>query len=92
MATEIEVCQLAFYRIAWMMDQGMDCGTEIAMAKAWTSDAYRRVVQTAHQLFGAIAFCEEHDLYLYLRHAKSCEVNYGDSTFQREVIADNLFD
>jgi len=68
------------YKPAWMIDQGMVCDIDIAMAKAWTSDAYRRVVQTSFQLFGAMAFCEEHDMHLYLRHAKSSEVNFGDST------------
>ena len=91
MLAYVDLSRDIVYKPAWMIDQGMAYEIDIAMAKAWTSDAYRRVVQTAFQLFGAIAFCEEHDMHLYLRHAKSSEVNFGDSTFQRDVIADHLF-
>ncbi len=91
MLTYVDLSKDIVYRPAWMIDQGMACDLDIAMAKAWTSDAYRRVVQTSFQLFGAIAFCEEHDMHLYLRHAKASEVSFGDSTFQRDVIADRLF-
>jgi len=91
MLTDVDLSKDIVYKPAWMIDQGMACDVDIAMAKAWTSDAYRRVVQTCFQLFGGIGYCEEHDMHLYLRHAKSCEVNFGDATFQREVIADSLF-
>ncbi len=91
MLTYVELSKDIVYKPAWMIDRGMACDLDIAMAKAWTSDAYRRVVQTSFQLFGAIAFCEEHDMHLYLRQAKASEVSFGDSTFQRDVIADHLF-
>lgn len=90
MLTCVDLSRDIVNKPAWMIDQGMDCDLDIAMAKAWTSDACRRVVQTAFQLFGAMAFCEEHDMHLYLRQAKSSEVNFGDSTYQRNVIADHL--
>lgn len=91
MLTYVDLSRDMVYKPAWMIDQGMACDLDIAMAKAWTSDAYRRVVQISFQLFGAIAYCEEHDMHLYLRHAKASEVSFGDSTFQRDVIADHLF-
>ena len=91
MLTDVALPKDMVYKPAWMIDQGMACDIEIAMAKAWTSDAYRRVTQTCHQLFGGIGYCEEHDMHLYFRHAKSSEVNFGDSTFQRSMIADHLF-
>jgi alkylation response protein AidB-like acyl-CoA dehydrogenase len=91
MLTLVDLSRDIVYKPAWMIDRGMACSLDVAMAKAWTSDAYRRVVQASFQLFGAIAFCQEHDMHLYLRHAKASEVNFGDSTFQRDVIADHLF-
>jgi alkylation response protein AidB-like acyl-CoA dehydrogenase len=91
MLTLVELSRDIVYKPAWMIDQGMDADLDIAMAKAWTSDAYRKVVQTSFQLFGAIAFCEEHDMQLYLRQAKAGEVNFGDAIFQRDLIADRLF-
>ncbi|OGP51452.1 MAG: hypothetical protein A2Y79_08015 [Deltaproteobacteria bacterium RBG_13_43_22] len=91
MLTYVDLSRDIVYKPAWMIDRGMACDIDIAMAKAWTSDAYRKVVQTSFQLFGAMAFCQEHDMHLYLRHAKASEVNFGDSTFQRDLIADHLF-
>ncbi len=91
MLTYVDLSRDIVYKPAWMIDQGIACDIDIAMAKAWVSDAYRRVVQASFQLFGAIAYCDEHDMHLYLRQAKSSEVNFGDSTFQHNLIADHLF-
>ena len=55
------------------------------MAKAWTSDACRRVCAAAHQIHGGIGFTKEYDLQLYFRRAKQGEVSYGDADIHREV-------
>jgi alkylation response protein AidB-like acyl-CoA dehydrogenase len=91
MLIDINMSKDLVYKSAWMIDNKLKCDSEIAMAKSYLNEVYKRVVQSAHQIFGGIGFCEEYDLFLYLRHSKSCEVNYGDSSFQREIIASQMF-
>ena len=62
-------------------------GREVAIAKAWVSDAYSRVCAVAHQCHGAIGFTKEHDMQLYSRRAKAAEVAFGDSDHHLETVA-----
>jgi alkylation response protein AidB-like acyl-CoA dehydrogenase len=63
---------------------------EISMAKAWTSDATRRVVAEAHQIHAGIGFTKDYDLQLYFRRQKAGEVTWGDGDWHRELVAQQL--
>ena len=72
---------------SWKMSEDEDCQLEAAIAKAWTSEAYRRTTSFGHRIYGAIGFTLDHDMQLYYRRAKAAEVTYGDSDFHREKVA-----
>jgi alkylation response protein AidB-like acyl-CoA dehydrogenase len=57
------------------------------MAKAFVSDAYRKVAGDGIQVHGGIGFTWEHDLHLYFKRAKGSEVAFGDATLHRERVA-----
>ena len=78
------------FQAAWRITQGLSAGMEASMAKAWTSEASRRVTFLGHQIHGAVSFCEEHDMHLYYRKAKAGEVAFGDGTFHLEKVAQHL--
>lgn len=90
MVIDVDGSRLIAYQAASMMSQGLPCNNEVAMAKAWVSDAYRRVVTLGHQVHGGIGFTKDHDLQLYFRRAKAAELAYGDGDFQREVVATEM--
>ena len=85
MATDVEGCRGVAYQAAWMLAEGIPAQREISIAKAWISQAYRRVCATAHQCHGAIGFTKEHDLQLYTRRAKVQELSYGDTNYHKEL-------
>ncbi len=85
MATDVEGSRNIVYQAAWRVSDGLPAGREVSMAKAWVSEAYRRVCATAHQCHGAIGFTKEHDLQLYTRRAKVQELTYGDANYHREL-------
>jgi alkylation response protein AidB-like acyl-CoA dehydrogenase len=60
------------------------------MAKAFTSKASGRVTRLGHQIHGAIAFCDEHDLHIYYRKAKAASVAFGDAEYHMERVAKEL--
>lgn len=88
MATACDGARLATYQAAWLMAENLPCEREVAIAKAWTSDAYTRVCLDAHQAHGAIGFTKEYDLQLYTRRAKAAELAYGDTRHHSEKLAD----
>jgi len=87
MAVEVEGAKWVAYQAAWAVSDGQDASREVATAKAWVSEAYRKVCGLAHQSHGAIGFTKEHNLQLYTRRAKAGEVLYGDPQFHKEQIA-----
>ena len=60
---------------------------DASMAKAWTGSASRRVTLLAHQIHGAISFCEEYDIHLFYRRAKAGEIAFGDIDFHLKNMA-----
>ncbi|GIX46142.1 MAG: acyl-CoA dehydrogenase [Candidatus Tectimicrobiota bacterium] len=90
MVVDVDGSRFITYRAAWCLAKGLDATKEIAMAKAWTSDACRRVCASAHQIHGGIGFTKEYDLQLYFRRAKRGEVLYGDADVHREVVAQEI--
>lgn len=90
MATDVEGCRYVTYQAAWRVSQGLPAQQEVAIAKAWVSDAYQRVCALAHQCHGAIGFTQDYDLQLYTRRAKAAEVSYGDASHHLETVAQGL--
>src|SRR6266545_4504634 len=88
MLVDVENSKSITYYAAWALDEGVAEGPLAAsMAKAYVSDAYRRVSAAGIQLHGGIGFTWEHDLHLYFKRAKGSEFTFGDATYHRERVA-----
>jgi alkylation response protein AidB-like acyl-CoA dehydrogenase len=90
MVTDVDGSRFITYKAAWAVGEGMPADMEVSMAKAWTSDAFKRVASLAHQIFGAIGFTMDHDMHLYYRRAKAAEIAYGDADVHREIVAQQI--
>ncbi len=90
MATDVEGSRYLTYQAAWLLSEELPAEREVAMAKAWVSDAYARVCATGHQCHGAIGFTKEHNMQLYSRRAKAAELAFGDSDFHLEQVAQSI--
>jgi 3-oxocholest-4-en-26-oyl-CoA dehydrogenase beta subunit len=87
MLTDVDSARYLTYEAAWIISEGLEAVKQAAMAKAWAGDAARRVTLLAHQIFGAIGFTMEFDLHLYYRRALAGSQAFGDSDYQREIVA-----
>lgn len=85
--TDVEGCRHITSQAAWMLSEGLSCKKEVAIAKAWCSDALKRITMTSHQMHGGIGFTEEHNLHLFYKKAKAWELFLGDSDLHRETVA-----
>jgi alkylation response protein AidB-like acyl-CoA dehydrogenase len=92
METYLRTAQFLTYQAASLLDERpvMACAKEIAMAKAWGSDAYKKCTWIAQQLHGGIGFTEEHDLHLYFKQAKAAELSFGDARVHRQAVAEAM--
>lgn len=86
-----ESSRSATYYAAWAVDaDAPDRSLASSMAKAYVSDAYRKIAGDGIQVHGGIGFTWESDLHLYFKRAKASEVTLGDATYHRELVAQSL--
>ncbi|HJX70255.1 MAG TPA: acyl-CoA dehydrogenase family protein [Dehalococcoidia bacterium] len=90
MATDVDSSRFLTYQAAWRVSQGLPCTREVAIAKAWVSEAYRRVTAQGQQIHGGIGFTKEHDMPLYYKRAKAAELSFGGVDSQLEIVAGEL--
>jgi len=91
MVTDVDGARFIMYRAAWSVAEGEpDAALNVHMAKAWTSDATRRVVAHGQQIHGGIGFTKDYKIQLYFRRQKRSELMWGDADFHREKVADAL--
>ena len=88
MLVDVENAKSLTYYAAWAVDENVpEAALAASMAKAYVTDAYRKVAGAGIQLHGGIGFTWEHDLHLYFKRAKSSEFTFGDATHHRERVA-----
>ena len=90
MAIDVDAARFLTRETAWNLNVGQPCVKEAAVAKAFVSDAYTRVCKMAHQIHGAIGTTEDHDLPLYSKSAIASRIIFGDPSYHREVVAQEI--
>ena len=91
MVTDVDGSRFIMYRAAWAVTEGeADADLQVSMAKAWCSDATRRVVAHGQQIHGGIGFTKEYIIQLYFRRQKMAELMWGDADHHREKVAELL--
>jgi len=88
MLVDVEGMRSTAYWAAWCLgaddpDQSIAAST----AKAWGSDASKRVMASALQVHGGIGFTWEHDLHLFLKRAQLDQLSFGDAVEHRTRLA-----
>jgi alkylation response protein AidB-like acyl-CoA dehydrogenase len=88
---DVEGMRSTTYHAAWCLaSDHPDRSLAASMAKAWCSDASRRVMAAGLQVHGGIGFTWDHDLHLLLKRAQLDATSFGTATWHRERIADLL--
>lgn len=91
MVTDLDGMRFITYRAAAAIsDRDRSANLKVAMAKAWCSEASRRVIAHGQQIHGAIGFTKEYPIQLYFRRQKHGELFWGDADFHRERVAQML--
>lgn len=93
MVTDVDGSRFITYKAAWSIASGQPAGdTQMAvnMAKAWTSEATRRVVAHGQQIHGGIGFTKDYKIQLFYRRQKRAELAFGDADHHRELVAQQL--
>ena len=90
MLIDVEGSRWMTYQACCLISEGIPCQFEVSAAKAWVSEAYRRVTALGQQIHGGVGFILDHDMPLYYKRAKQWESLFGDSDSHRELVAREL--
>jgi alkylation response protein AidB-like acyl-CoA dehydrogenase len=90
MKVDVDGMRFLTYQAAWLLSERLPAAKEVAMAKAWTNEALRRVTGLGHQIHGSIGYTLDHDMQIYYRRGKAAEVLFGDADLHREKVACEL--
>jgi short/branched chain acyl-CoA dehydrogenase len=87
MICEIEHAKLMVLKAAWEKDTGRDYVMSAGLAKLYSAEVSRRVVNEALQIHGGYGFMDEYPVSRMYRDQKINEIGEGTSEIQRLVIA-----
>jgi alkylation response protein AidB-like acyl-CoA dehydrogenase len=91
MVTDVDGSRYIMYKAAWAVAENEpDADEQVHMAKAWVSEASRRVVAHGQQIHGGIGFTKDYKIQLYFRRQKAAELAWGDADFHRELVAQGM--
>ncbi len=87
----VEGSRRATYQAAWRLSENLPSDMEVAIAKAWTSDADERVCWHSHQVFAGMGFATKVGvLPLYTRRSRVAQLYLGDSAHYRKKVAQQI--
>ncbi len=86
----VDTGRLLLHHAAWMIDEGLEAGTDISIAKLFTSEAATWCATQALQVHGGYGFLKGVKVEQLYRDAKLGEIRDGTSEMQRRKIALNL--
>lgn len=87
MLCEIEHARLMVLKAAWEKDTGRDFVLTASLAKLYSGEVSRRVVNEAVQIHGGYGFMDEYPVSRMYRDQKINEIGEGTNEVQRLVIA-----
>lgn len=90
MDLEIETLRSLTYRVAWMVDQGMNVIKEASMAKLLGSEVYGRIADKAVQIHGGLGYMQSYPIERFYRDARITRIYEGTSEIQKNIIAGQL--
>ncbi|HCF50554.1 MAG TPA: acyl-CoA dehydrogenase [Syntrophomonas sp.] len=90
MALEVKASRLLTYDAAWRKSQGLDFGTDAAMAKLKASETANRAANQAVQIHGGYGYTRDYPAERIMRDAKITEIYEGTSEIQRVVIGNAI--
>ncbi len=87
MRMEIEHAKLMVLKAAWEKDEGRAFELNASLAKLYSGEVSRRVVNEALQIHGGYGFMDEYPISRMYRDQKINEIGEGTNEIQRLVIA-----
>jgi alkylation response protein AidB-like acyl-CoA dehydrogenase len=79
---DVDGCRFVTHQAAWRLSENIPADYEVAVAKAWTSEAFERACFSAHSVFAGYGYtCKDGLLPMYSRRGKTQQLYFGNSRY-----------
>jgi acyl-CoA dehydrogenase len=85
--TDLQMCRLAIWHAAWLLDQGQQARLETSMYKVYCSEALGRVVDRSLQILGGMGVTDDTVVERIYRDIRPFRIYDGPSEVHRFAIA-----
>ena len=90
MAVKVETARMIVYKAAWLSDQGLATGKDLAIAKYYATEIGSECASLAVQVHGGWGFMDDCPASRYMRDNRICTIGDGSSQIQTLLIAREL--
>lgn len=90
MATQIDVARQYYIHAARLLEAGLPCFKEAAIAKLFASEMAEKVCSEALQIHGGYGYLRDFPVERYYRDVRVCKIYEGTSNIQKLIIARSL--
>ncbi len=90
LATQIEAARRLSYHAVSLFNAGVECTTEVSMAKLFACDLAQKVAYDCLQAHGGYGYMEEYDLARFTRDIRLMTIGGGSSEIMKEIIAKRM--
>ncbi|MBW1848981.1 MAG: acyl-CoA/acyl-ACP dehydrogenase [Deltaproteobacteria bacterium] len=79
-----------FYKMVWMVEEGMDATMDISGLKARLNEAYKFISERGVHIHGGVGTTREYDVGIFYLRAKAAEFAMGDTDYHLEQVAQGM--
>jgi alkylation response protein AidB-like acyl-CoA dehydrogenase len=90
MAAQVEVARQYYIHAARLLEAGVPCNKEAAVAKLFASEMAEKVCSEALQIHGGYGYLRDFPVERYCRDVRVCKIYEGTSSIQKLIISRNL--
>lgn len=90
MAAQVDVARQYYIHAARLLEAGLPCAKEAAIAKLFASEMAEKVCSEAIQIHGGYGYLRDFPVERYFRDVRVCKIYEGTSNIQKLIIARNL--
>jgi len=90
MAAQVDVARQYYIHAARLLEAGLPCAKEAAIAKLFASEMAEKVCSEALQIHGGYGYLRDFPVERYCRDVRVCKIYEGTSNIQKLIIARKL--
>jgi alkylation response protein AidB-like acyl-CoA dehydrogenase len=90
MAAQVDIARQYYIYAAKLLEAGMPCVKEAAIAKLFASEMAEKVCSDALQIHGGYGYLRDFPVERYCRDVRVCKIYEGTSNIQKLIISRNL--